>query len=80
VKNSKDMVSTEVSPRLNSTQMMLLRLFSRDIPEQRMKDIKKILLNYYTEKMHEEVEKAIQEKDIKDEDIDAILNQQQRTK
>lgn len=74
------MTNTITQPSLNSTQMMLLRLFSRDVPEQRMKEIKKLLLNYYTEKMHEEVENAIAEKNITDADIDAILYQQQRTK
>ena len=73
------MPNTATQP-LNSTQMMLLRLFSRDVPEQRMKEIKKLLLNYYTEKLHEEVEKSITEKSITDEDIDAVLYQQQRTK
>ncbi len=74
------MISTTTQSSLNSTQMMLLRLFSRDVPEQRMKEIKKLLLNYYTEKLHEEVENAIVEKNITDEDIDAVLYQQQRTK
>jgi hypothetical protein len=74
------MTNTAIQSPLNSTQMMLLRLFSRDVPEQRMKEIKKLLLSYYNEKLHEEIEKAIGEKCITDEDIDAILYQQQRTK
>jgi hypothetical protein len=73
-------MTTNIQQPMNGTQMMLLRLFSRPIPEDRMKDIKKILLDYYTSKLHEEVEKAITEKGISDEDIDAVLNSQQRTK
>jgi hypothetical protein len=74
------MVNVSTKHGLNSTQMMLLRLFSRDVPDLRMKEIKKLLLSYYTEKLHEEVEKSIAEKKITDNDIDAILYQQQRTK
>ncbi len=74
------MTNTAIQPPLNSTQMMLLRLFSRDVPEHRMKEIKKLLLGYYTEKLHEEVAKAVDEKGISDADIDAVLYQQQRTK
>ena len=72
--------SSSVQTPMNATQMMLLRLFSRPVPEQRMKEIKKLLLQYYTQNLHDEVEKAIAEKGITDADIDAVLYQQQRTK
>ena len=72
--------SSSVQTPMNATQMMLLRLFSRPVPEQRMKEIKKLLLQYYTQNLHDEVEKAIAEKGITDVDIDAVLYQQQRTK
>jgi hypothetical protein len=45
-----------------------------------MKELKKLLLDFYTQKLHEEVDKAIIEKGITDEDIDAVLYRQQRTK
>ena len=72
--------SSSIQTPMNATQMMLLRLFSRPVPEQRMKEIKKLLLQYYTQNLHDEVEKAITEKGITDADIDAVLYQQQRTK
>ena len=34
--------SSNTQTPMNATQMMLLRLFSRPVPEQRMKEIKKI--------------------------------------
>jgi hypothetical protein len=79
-KIGKNMTATTVQTPMNGTQMMLLRLFSQPIPEERMKEIKKLLLDYYTSKLHEEVEKAVAEKGISDADIDAVLNKQQRTK
>ena len=79
------METSNIQAPLNTTQMMLLRLFSRPMPEQRMKEIKRLLLQYYTQNLHEAVEKAISEKAISekgitDEIIDAKLNQQQRSK
>lgn len=65
---------------LSNTQMMLLRLFSQPIQDERMKELKKLLLDFYTQKLNEEVDKAILEKGITDEDINAVLYRQQRTK
>jgi hypothetical protein len=65
---------------LNPTQAMLVRLFSQPVPEARMKELKKLLLDFYTQKLHEEVDKAIVIKNITHADIDAILYRQQRTK
>ncbi len=74
------METSNIQAPLNTTQMMLLRLFSRPMPEQRMKEIKKLLLQYHTQNLHEAIEKAISEKGITDEMIDAKLKQQQRNK
>ncbi|MEY4905647.1 MAG: hypothetical protein RLZZ292_3462 [Bacteroidota bacterium] len=72
-------IRTHAQP-LSSTQMMLLRLFSQPIQDERMKELKKLLLDFYTQKLHEEVDKAIAYKSITDEDIDAVLYRQQRTR
>ena len=72
--------SSSVQTPMNATQMMLLRLFSRPVPEQRMKEIKKLLLQYYTQNLHDEVEKAIAEKGITDADYEALENKLYRNK
>lgn len=72
--------SSSVQTPMNATQMMLLRLFSRPVPEQRMKEIKKLLLQYYTQNLHDEVEKAIAEKGIIDADYEALENKLYRNK
>ena len=70
-----------VSPAqpLNEVQMMLLRLFSRPMPEQDMEAIRNLLLDYYENALHKELERVIEEKGISDTDFEQILNQQQRT-
>ena len=72
--------SSSVQTPMNATQMMLLRLFSRPVPEKRMKEIKKLLLQYYTQNLHDEVEKAIAEKGITDADYEALENKSYRNR
>jgi hypothetical protein len=65
---------------LNDVQLMLLRLFSRPMPNNDLEAIREMLLTYYETALHQEVERVIKEKDIKRSDFDAVLNKQQRTK
>jgi hypothetical protein len=65
---------------LNDVQLMLLRLFSRPMPNNDLEAIREMLLTYYETALNQEVERVIKEKDIKRSDFDAVLNKQQRTK
>jgi hypothetical protein len=60
---------------LNEVQMMLLRLFSRPMPEYDVEAIREMLLTYYETALHKEVARVIEEKGIKRADFDRILNQ-----
>jgi hypothetical protein len=60
---------------LNEVQMMLLRLFSRPMPEYDLEAIRELLLTYYETALHKEVERVIEQKGIKRADFDRILNQ-----
>jgi hypothetical protein len=72
------MVTTKQTP-LNEVQMTLLRLFSRPMTDLQMREVKDLLMAYYSKMLQQEVDKAIAEKGITDEQIDAVLNKQQRT-
>jgi hypothetical protein len=76
------MMSTQISVAqpLNEVQLMLLRLFSRPMPEHDLEAIREMLLSYYETALQKEVERVIQEKNITRADFDRVLNQQQRTK
>jgi hypothetical protein len=65
---------------LNDVQLMLLRLFSRPMPNNDLEAIREMLLTYYETALHQEVARVIKEKDIKRADFDAVLKKQQRTK
>jgi hypothetical protein len=72
------MVTAKQTP-LNDVQMTLLRLFSRPMTDHQMREVKDLLMAYYSKTLQQEVDKAIAEKGITDEQIDAVLYQQQRT-
>lgn len=67
------------SRTLNPIQLMLLKLFNRDMSEQEINDIKTLIINYLDEKLQEQVEKDIQLKGITQADLDAILSDTNRT-
>ena len=65
---------------LNAIQLMLLKLFNRDMPEQEIKEIRDLLLNYLDAKLQKQVAIDIATKNITQADLDAVLNNSQRTK
>ena len=64
---------------LNATQLMLLKLFNRDMTEQETKEIRDMLLLYLDNKMQHQIDLDIQNKGITQSDFDKILNENQRT-
>ncbi len=65
---------------LNNTQLLLLKLFSRNMSEQETEEVRDLLLNYLNQKLQLQLEKDIAEKGITQIDLDCILNESQRTK
>ncbi|HFA47556.1 MAG TPA: hypothetical protein ENJ95_00905 [Bacteroidetes bacterium] len=75
------MTAKAQSPQpLNETQLMLLRLFSRQVNSGDMEAIRNMLLGYYEKMLHKEVENVINEKGITRDDFEKVLSKQQRTK
>ena len=68
-----------VQRSLNATQLMLLKLFNRDMTEQETKEINDMLLHYLDAKMQMHLDTDIANKGITQADFDAILNKSQRT-
>ncbi len=64
---------------LNAIQLMLLKLFNRDMPEQEIKEIRDLLLNYLDAKLQKQVAIDIAKKGITQTDLDTVLNESQRT-
>ena len=77
------MVAEQLNPihrTLNPVQLMLLKLFSRDMSEQEIEEIRDLLLDYLEVKLHSQLEIDITAKGITQNDLDAVLNKSQRTK
>lgn len=74
------MSHTSPLPRtLNPTQLMLLKLFNREMSEDETTEIQALIFNYLDEKLQAQVEKDVIKKGITQADLDAVLNQSQRT-
>lgn len=73
------MSSAQLTPPLNDVQMMLLRLFSRPMTDEDVKNIRSMLLEYYEQMLQKEVETVIDKKDIQREDFEKMLRKDQRS-
>lgn len=58
--------------KLNEAQLMLLQVFSRELPPEQMKKLKKILINFYDEVIQEEIERLAAEKNITQKKLDEL--------
>ncbi len=67
-------VTLKKHTELNPVQVSLLRLFNRPMSEKETLEIRKLLVDHYSEMLKEEVTKAIEEKGYTEEDLDNLLN------
>lgn len=58
---------------LNELQVSLLRLFNRPMSEKEVKELKRLLLKYYSSQLDEEVTKVVSEKGYTQKDFDDML-------
>ncbi len=64
---------------LNATQLMLLKLFNREMTEQETAEINNLIMNYLDTKLQMQVAIDMEKKGITQADLDNILNNSQRT-
>lgn len=64
----------EETRQLNEVQIMLLRLFQREISEEQIQDIKKILFDYYNQQLKTELKSVLKDKQFTDKDFEDMLN------
>lgn len=65
---------------LSNMQLELLKLFSRDIEEKDLKEIKKLIVKYLAQKLSEKADQVWIEQDWTNEKMDEFLNTHMRTK
>lgn len=74
------MTKQPISVPLNDVQLMLLRLFSRQMNDQEIESLREVLMNHYESLLQKEVNAVIDSKGLTRAHFDAKLNSQQRTK
>jgi len=67
-------ISQKSHTELNSVQISLLRLFNRPMSESEAITLKKLMVDYYSGLLEDEVTKIVAEKKYSQKDFDNMLN------
>jgi len=59
--------------KLNPTQMHLLHLFSKNMSEKELKDLKKLLVEWYDERTQEEADRLWEERGMSSKTMEKVL-------
>ena len=68
------------SPRFSNVQLELLKLFSRDVPEADLLEIKRLLAHYFAAKLSRRADQVWDEQGWTDEKMEEMLNTKMRRK
>lgn len=64
---------------LSNMQIELLKLFSRDIEEEDLKELKRLMVKYLSKNLFDKADKQWEEKSLSNDDMDKLLNTHLRT-
>ena len=68
------MQTSALPPKLNELQISLLRLFSREMSENEILSLKRVLVQHYSALLQEEVGEVVQAKGYTSQDFDKRLD------
>ena len=68
------MAAQNLHTELNPIQVSLLRLFNRPMSEKETKELKRLLVDHYSNLLKDEVEKDVAKKGYTQKDFDDMLN------
>ena len=66
--------------KLSNIQLELLKVFSVDLSEEQLKEIKELLTKYFADKVTDEMDKLFQENNWGEDQINKWSNEHMRTK
>jgi hypothetical protein len=72
-------MGTVVQHKLSNLQIELLKVFSRNLSDVQLLEIKQILANYFAQKATEEMDKIWDEKGWTNETMEGFLKEKMRT-
>lgn len=64
---------------LNEVQLSLLRMFARPMSEEQTLKIRRVLVQFLSDELDDEVEQVVKKKNITEKDYDKLRSQHQRT-
>ena len=64
---------------LNDQQLEILKLFSRELDEEDMREIKKLIVRYLAQKVSRLADEAWEKNNWSDEDMERLLEMHERT-
>lgn len=70
--------SQQQPTKLSNLQMELLKLYARNVPDEELKDIKKMLVEYYLKKADEEMDRLWEENGWTQETMEEWLKEDLR--
>ena len=62
------------SPKLSNMQLELLKIYSKNLPEEQLLEIKHLLSEYFAKKIVEEADRVWLERGYTDEYMERLLN------
>jgi hypothetical protein len=65
---------------LNEVQIALLRMFNRNIPDDELLEIRRLLVNHLSQRLFQEVDTAVEQKGITEADYKQLESAHLRTK
>lgn len=72
------MQTTQVEIPLNNNQLEILKLFSRDLDEKDLLEIKRLIVRYLGEKVTKLADQAWEEKNWTQEEMERLINSHDR--
>ncbi len=73
------MQAQELTTKLSNLQLELLKIFSFNVSEEQLDDIKKMLSQYFAEKASDEMDKLWEERGWNNDTMDKWLEERMRT-
>ena len=70
----------ETAKRLTNLQIELLEVFKYELSEEQIKEIRSLLVNYFAEKVTNDIDKLFEENDWGEEKIEEWSREHMRTK
>ena len=61
---------------LTNTQLELLKIFSYDLPEEELKDLKKVLINFFAQRIRKRTSQIWEERNYSSETMKDWLNEE----